>query len=313
MLEQKTISRQVKLNVQIGRGRYGEVWVGKWFDKEVAVKKFAFCDKESWTREREIYETDMLRNEYILTYLAADMYEREFSSCLEMWMVTDFHEHGSLFDYLNQYSLSEYHMIKFARTTASGLAFLHMDLRTRDSVKPCIAHRDIKSRNILVKSDLACCIADFGLAVRHDTVKNLIDIAPNSKQGTKRYMSPEVLGETINIDDFTSFKNSDIYSLGLVLWEILRRCLVDGECLEYQLPYHERVPGDPSIAEMKTLVVDEKYRPEIKKRWVDSSEACSAMASIIEECWSPLPEARLNARRVEKNFSDVDVKRPPYS
>ena len=32
--------------------------------------------------------------------------------------------------------------------------------------KPPIAHRDLKSKNILVKNDLTCCIADLGLAVR---------------------------------------------------------------------------------------------------------------------------------------------------
>ena len=34
--------------------------------------------------------------------------------------------------------------------------------------KPAIAHRDLKSKNILVKKDLSCAIADLGLSVRHD-------------------------------------------------------------------------------------------------------------------------------------------------
>lgn len=39
-----------------------------------------------------------------------------------------------------------------------------------------------------------------------------------------RYMAPEVLDETINMRHFDSFKCADIYALGLVYWEIARRC-----------------------------------------------------------------------------------------
>ena len=35
------------------------------------------------------------------------------------------------------------------------------------SGKPAIAHRDIKSKNILVKKNGICCIADLGLGVKY--------------------------------------------------------------------------------------------------------------------------------------------------
>ena len=96
--------------------------------------------------------------------------------------------------------------------------------------KPAIAHRDIKSRNILVKQNLECCIADFGLAVMKDA--NGLSLPTNPRQGTKRYMAPEILDESINMERFESFKQADIYSLGLVMWEICRRCVLkDGECV----------------------------------------------------------------------------------
>ena len=53
---------------------------------------------------------------------------------------------------------------------------------------------------------------------------NDIDIAPNTRQGTKRYMAPEVLDESLNRHHFDSYKQADIYSFGLVLWEVARRC-----------------------------------------------------------------------------------------
>ena len=42
-------------------------------------------------------------------------------------------------------------------------------------------------------------------------------------------MAPEVLDDTLNILHFDSFKRADIYSLGLVLWEITRRCNLGSE------------------------------------------------------------------------------------
>lgn len=50
----------------IGRGRYGEVWKGKWRDENVAVKIFFTSEEASWYRETEIYQTAMLRHDNIL-------------------------------------------------------------------------------------------------------------------------------------------------------------------------------------------------------------------------------------------------------
>jgi hypothetical protein len=41
--------------------------------------------------------------------------------------------------------------------------------------------------------------------------------------GTRRYMAPEILCESLDAASLDSFKAADIYSLGLVLWEIGRR------------------------------------------------------------------------------------------
>ena len=56
-----------------------------------------------------------------------------------------------------------------------------------------------------------------------------MDLAPNTRQGTKRYMAPEVLDETLHTYHFESYKQADMYSFGLVLWEISRRCSIGGE------------------------------------------------------------------------------------
>lgn len=61
----------------------------------------------------------------------------------------------------------------------------------------------------------------------------------------------QVLDETMNIDQFDSFKRADVYALGLIFWEISRRCNVGGIYDEYQLPFYDAVPPDPTIEEMK--------------------------------------------------------------
>lgn len=57
---------------------------------------------------------------------------------------------------------------------------------------------------------------------------NEVDIPPNTKVGTKRYMPPEVLDETLNKSHFQSYIMADVYSFGLILWEIARRCISGG-------------------------------------------------------------------------------------
>lgn len=46
----------------------------------------------------------------------------------QLWLVSDYHEYGSLFDYLNRYSVTIEGMIKLALSAASGLAHLHMEI-----------------------------------------------------------------------------------------------------------------------------------------------------------------------------------------
>lgn len=58
----------------------------------------------------------------------------------------------------------------------------------------------------------------------------------------------------MNIDQFDSFKRADVYALGLVLWEMARRCNVGGIYEDYQLPFFDAVAPDPGIEEMRKYV-----------------------------------------------------------
>lgn len=100
---------------------------------------------------------------------------------------------------------------------------------------------------------MSCAIGDLGLAVRHDVKNDTVDIQANHRVGTKRYMAPEVLDETLNINHFDSFKRADVYAFGLILWEIARRCNIGGIYDDYQMPYYDAVQPDPTIEEMRKV------------------------------------------------------------
>ncbi|XP_077997804.1 TGF-beta receptor type-1-like [Glandiceps talaboti] len=301
LLVQRTIARQIQLVEMIGKGRFGEVWKGRWRGENVAVKIFSSREERSWFREAEIYQTVMLRNENILGFIAAD--NKDSGTWTQLWLVSDYHENGSLFDYLSRTVVDIVGVVKLALSTASGLAHLHMEIVGTQG-KPAIAHRDLKSKNILVKRNGQCAIADLGLAVRHDATTDTVDIAPNNRVGTKRYMAPEVLDETINMNHFESFKRADVYALGLVLWEISRRCNVEGIYEEFQLPYFDKVPSDPSIDDMRKIVCDDKQRPDIPNRWM-SQEVLRAMSKLMKECWYHNGAARLTALRIKKTLASL--------
>ena len=53
----------------------------------------------------------------------------------------DYHENGSLYDYLKQHPLTVKEALRIILSIASGLHYIHLDITTGHSVKPGIAHR----------------------------------------------------------------------------------------------------------------------------------------------------------------------------
>lgn len=82
---QRTVARTIVLQEIIGKGRFGEVWRGKWRGGDVAVKIFSSREERSWFREAEIYQTIMLRHENILGFIAADNKGEENCWLYEDW------------------------------------------------------------------------------------------------------------------------------------------------------------------------------------------------------------------------------------
>lgn len=145
--------------------------------------------------------------------------------------------------------LSEKQALEYAMKIARGLAYAHSKE---------ILHKDIKPQNILVDKDSNVKIMDFGLSEILRDNKSRLDIMPIS--GSPPYMSPEQFaGKNIG-------KESDIYSFGAMLYELLSGQLpfYRGDIksqLENETPQHiQNVSRSTNRFLQKCLVKDYKSR-----------------------------------------------------
>ncbi|XP_071742503.1 receptor like protein kinase S.2-like [Rutidosis leptorrhynchoides] len=132
----------------------------------------------------------------------------------ELILVYEFVPNGSLDDYLESTKKETYlnwvHRIKMCLDIARGLDYLH----TKVSDEERIIHRDIKSANILLGTNWEAKIADFGLSKFYRVNQLTSTIVTDRIAGTNVYLDPEY-SKTGKLK-----KQSDIYSFGVVLFEI---------------------------------------------------------------------------------------------
>jgi serine/threonine protein kinase len=132
-------------------------------------------------------------------------------------LATEFCSRGSLYSLLRAAAANESGVearaltwarrAALARDAAAGMLHLH-------SRRPAIVHRDLKSPNLLVTGEWAVKIADVGLSkiVEDATASNAHSTAANINP---RWLAPEIFGGT------SASPASDVYSFGLVMWELL--------------------------------------------------------------------------------------------
>ncbi|XP_057303824.1 TGF-beta receptor type-1-like [Hydractinia symbiolongicarpus] len=299
VLVQKTIAGEINLTRRIGQGAFGFVYHGLWRGQDVAVKVFSSTEESSWSREVKIYHTPMLRHENVLGFIAAD--SKDTGTVTQQWIITDYHSNGSLFDFLQDNTLDITMLHKMLLSIVNGVLHLHTEIIGTFG-KPAMAHRDIKTKNILVKQNFTCCIADLGLTVMYSSDKKHTDKPEGTKTGTRRYQAPELLNNTLDQLGFQVCRRADIYALGLCLWEICRRTKIDGKVEEYQLPYFDAVQPDPSSEEMIQVVCVEKRRPHFSEHW-KKHESMRILMKTMTECWYHEGSARLTALRIMKDLS----------
>lgn len=130
-------------------------------------------------------------------------------------------------------------------------------------------------------------------------------------------MAPEVLEGAVNLRDCeTALKQIDIYSLGLVLWELCTRCedwYPSGcEPPPYAAPYEAEIGKSPSFEQMQVLVSRHKARPQFPLHW-GGGTAAKIAKETCEDCWDHDAEARLTALCAEERLHELSKFEPKNS
>lgn len=109
-------NRPIQLVEIKARGRFGAVWKAKLLSEIVAVKVFPQQDKQSWLTEQEIFKLAHMDHEDILRFIGVE--RRGDSVLTEFWLITAYHEKGSLCDYLKANVVSWPEMCRIAESMA---------------------------------------------------------------------------------------------------------------------------------------------------------------------------------------------------
>ncbi|XP_038253776.1 mitogen-activated protein kinase kinase kinase 21 isoform X2 [Dermochelys coriacea] len=263
--------QHLELQEIIGVGGFGKVYRATWRGQEVAVKaarqdpdEDIMATAESVRQEAKLFS--MLKHPNIIELHGVCL--REPNLCLVM----EFARGGSLNRALAGAATTgggsrcgrrvpPHILVNWAVQIARGMLYLH-----EEAIVP-ILHRDLKSSNILllqkIEHDDICNktlkITDFGLAREwHRTTKM-------SAAGTYAWMAPEVIKSSM----FS--KGSDIWSYGVLLWELLT-----GE-----VPYR----GIDGLAVAYGVAVNKLTLPI-------PSTCPEPFAKLMKECWEQDPHIR---------------------
>ncbi|OIW11684.1 hypothetical protein TanjilG_12203 [Lupinus angustifolius] len=249
---------------ELGSGTFGTVYHGKWRGTDVAIKRIKKSCFTGRSSEQERLTLEFWREADILSKLHHPNVVAFYGVVQNgpggtMATVTEFMVDGSLRHVLlrkDRY-LDRRKRLIIAMDAAFGMEYLH---------SKNIVHFDLKCDNLLVnlKDPLRpiCKVGDFGLSkIKRNT------LVSGGVRGTLPWMAPELLNGSSN----KVSEKVDVFSFGIVLWEIL----TDEE--PYANMHYGAIIGG---------IVNNTLRPTIP------SYCDQEWRTLMEECWAPNPSAR---------------------
>ncbi|KAL2481390.1 Protein kinase superfamily protein [Abeliophyllum distichum] len=209
-------------------GRHSRIYSGVYEQRDAAIKLIsqpeedgelaALLEKQFTSEVALLFR---LRHPNIITFIAA------CKKPLVFCIITEYYPSGSLRKYLHQqepYSLPLNLVLKLSLDIARGMKYLHAQ---------GILHRDLKSENLLLNEDMCVKVADFGISCLESQCGSTKGFT-----GTYRWMAPEMIEEKQHT------KKVDVYSFGIVIWELLTALI----------PFDKMTPEQAAFAVCQKLI-----------------------------------------------------------
>ena len=281
------ISDRYKIIGKIGSGGMANVYLAQdlILERQVAVKMMSLTFNED-------EESDNLRR-----------FQREALSTTELIHpnIVNIYDVGEgerpyiVMEYVNGTDLKKYiqdnhpipysQVIKIMSQILSGISYAHRN---------GVIHRDIKPHNILIDKEGTVKITDFGIAVALS--QNSIT-QTNSILGSVQYISPEqARGNMVT-------KQSDIYSLGIVLYEMLTGVVpFEGESAVSVALKHFQSPI-PSLREFDTRIPQPLENVVLRAAAKDAKDRYGSVSEMQADLETSLDSSRRN----EEIFVPADI------